>query len=137
MPVLTPIMPAQVPCDGNWHKIHITSNIFAHVFVKFNGGVCKFTARLIDNPQPPAPGGAPAPPNVKKEMVIPTAGGWRGLNAIFDDFEVKCEPVVGDGGGNPTEEEQQRPPEVQASRKKGDPPPAIHECPFEWYMSIS
>ncbi|MEM9000470.1 MAG: hypothetical protein AAGB24_09415 [Bacteroidota bacterium] len=136
MPVLTPKMSASVPCDGKWHKIYVSGNVNAHVFVQFKGATCTFTARLIENPPPP-----PAGPDVKREMVIPTAGGWRGLNGTFDDFEVKCEPAAGEGEGKPKpdgEQQQQGPPEVEASHKKDDAAPAadLHECPFEWYMSI-
>ncbi len=142
MPVLTPKMKASVPCDNAWHKIHQTDGVNEHVFVKFNGAVCTFTARLIDKPA--APGGAPV---VKKITIVPTAGGWRGLKETFDDFEVKCEHPQGQGDEpQPETPEQERPPQIEASRKekekkkkkkkKDDPAPALHECPFEWYMSV-
>lgn len=137
MPTPTPIMQSEVPCDGAWHTIYTAPRgAFAHVFVKFTGATCTFTARLSDNAPPPPPppdppGPAPANAVPKAQLVIPTGGGFRALNAAFDYFEVKCEPP--EGGGSP---EQQQMPEVEASRKRSRAEGALHECPFEWYMMI-
>jgi hypothetical protein len=123
-------MTASVPCDGAWHRIYASAGVWAHVFVKYNGTTCKFTARLIDDPIPPAPA-----PVVKRDMVIPVAGGWRGLNANFEHFEVKCDPVA--GGANPSNQTPQQVPDVQASRRSKKRAPApLHDCPFEWYMIV-
>jgi hypothetical protein len=144
MPTMTPIMNSSVPCDGQWHRIVAGAGGFSFVYVQYLSTTCTFTARLVDDapvpppPPPPAPPPPPLPPIVKKQMVIPIAGGWRGLNAVFESFEVKCEPPEGGhpGGEPPTPPQPpQEMPDVQTTARRRAPP-ALHECKFEWYMAI-
>jgi hypothetical protein len=145
MPTMTAKMNSSVPCDGNWHRIFAGGGLWGNVFIQYLSPTCTFTARLIDDAPVPPPPGPPAlpppppPPIVKREMVIPIAGGWRGLNANFQHFEVKCEPPA---GGHPEGEPPapaqppQQMPDVQTTSRRRAPPGGLHECAFEWYMII-